>query len=96
VIWGKVQRRGVDVNTPKNGSRVGVLCFGGISEIHAELRREYIWGNSDLLFFEDLGGFPREYIEEGGHYVCTLCVLRESFMSMGWVLWTLLTHWEVI
>jgi hypothetical protein len=39
------QRRGVHVNIPKRGSRVGVLCFGGIWVFHAVLRREFIWGN---------------------------------------------------
>jgi hypothetical protein len=29
-FWRKVQRRGVDVNIPKRGSRGGETCFGGI------------------------------------------------------------------
>jgi hypothetical protein len=30
-IFGEgVQRRGADVNIPKNGSRVGEICIGGI------------------------------------------------------------------
>jgi hypothetical protein len=49
VFWGKIQRRGVDVNVPKIGSRVGGLCFGGILGIYAELRREFGWGNLDLV-----------------------------------------------
>jgi hypothetical protein len=32
----------------------------------------------------------------GGTTWCVFCVLRESFVSMGWVLWTLLTHCRVI
>jgi hypothetical protein len=35
IFWGRifgsrVQRRGVNVNIPKNGSRAGEFCFGGI------------------------------------------------------------------
>jgi hypothetical protein len=37
---GRVQRRGVHVNTPKKGSRDGEICFGGILVFHAVLRRE--------------------------------------------------------
>jgi hypothetical protein len=39
-LEGVVQRRGVHVNIPEIGSRVGVFMFGGIYEIHAVLRRE--------------------------------------------------------
>jgi hypothetical protein len=60
------QRRGAHVSVPKIGSRVGLLCFGGISEFYAELRREFCWGNLDLNFFEFLGGDLRECTEEGG------------------------------
>jgi hypothetical protein len=42
---GELQRRGVRVKLPEIGSRDGVFCFGGISGIYAELRREYCWGN---------------------------------------------------
>jgi hypothetical protein len=35
-----VQRRGAHVNTPKLGSRDGEISFGGISRIHAVLRRK--------------------------------------------------------
>jgi D-arabinose 1-dehydrogenase-like Zn-dependent alcohol dehydrogenase len=42
-FWGKVQRRGGRVNTPKNGSRVGVLCTWGNLEFCAELRRILEW-----------------------------------------------------
>jgi hypothetical protein len=41
IFWGVVQRRGGRVNTPKLGSRDGVLCFGGIMGFYAELRREF-------------------------------------------------------
>jgi hypothetical protein len=78
VFWGgQVQRRGVHVNTPKIGSRVGVNCFGGILRFHAELRRESCWGNWDLVFFEVMGGYPRGATEEGGHSCVTLCDLGE-------------------
>jgi hypothetical protein len=61
-----VQRRGVHVNTPKNGSRVGEFCFGGILGFYAELRREIIWGKLNSLFFGVLFEVPRRAIEEGG------------------------------
>jgi hypothetical protein len=54
------------VNTPKIGSRAALLCFGGISGFCAELRREFIWGNLDLTFFDVLVGVPRGFTEEGG------------------------------
>jgi hypothetical protein len=73
-FWGKVRRRGTDVNTPKIGSRGGKCCFGGILRFHADLRRECFWGNLVLAFFGGLGGVPRESIEEGGHSVLLLCV----------------------
>jgi hypothetical protein len=69
-FWDRVQRRGADVNTPKNGSRDGQMCFGGISEIHADLRRELFRGNLKLVFFWGLFGFPRGGTEEGGPMVC--------------------------
>jgi hypothetical protein len=65
VIWGKVQRRGVDVSPPEIGSRDGVLCIGGISKIYAELRRELGRGNLRWGFFGGLGGFPREGVRRG-------------------------------
>jgi hypothetical protein len=74
VFWGKVRRRGVHVSTLKIGSRVGLKCIGGILGFYADLRRELGWGNFKLDFFEGLGGFPRETIEEGGQTVCILGV----------------------
>jgi hypothetical protein len=68
-FWDLVQRRGVDVNTPEKGSRGNVFCFGGIYGFYAELRREIIWGNLDLLFFGFLAGDPRGDGEEGGNCV---------------------------
>jgi hypothetical protein len=38
--------------------------------IYAELRREFFWGNWNLVFFEVMGGYPRGATEEGG----TMCV----------------------
>jgi hypothetical protein len=67
---GEVQRRGVHVNTPKIGSRVGQMCFGGILEIHAVLRRDLFWGNLFWGFLGVLLGVPRSATEEGGHLVC--------------------------
>jgi hypothetical protein len=37
IFEGPVQRRGADVNIPEIGSRVGQLCFGGISGFYAVL-----------------------------------------------------------
>jgi hypothetical protein len=65
-FWGAGQRRGTHVSTPKIGSRVGVYCFGGILWFYADLRRELIWRNLNLMFFEVLTGVPREGTEEGG------------------------------
>jgi hypothetical protein len=42
------------------------MCFGGISEIHAVLRREFGWRNFKLEFFWGLFEVPREVTEEGG------------------------------
>jgi hypothetical protein len=54
------------VRTPKIGSRDGVLSFGGIWRIYADLRRESFWGNLKMGFFEVLSGSPRVLTEEGG------------------------------
>jgi hypothetical protein len=82
-IWGKVRTRGTHVNVPKIGSRVGVLCFGGILGICAELRRELVWGNFNLDFFGVLVGVPRGVIEEGGHCVTFLCVGEFIVCQLG-------------
>jgi hypothetical protein len=50
-FWDLVQRRGVDVNTPKIGSRDGEKCSGGIWGFYAELRRESFGGNLNLAIF---------------------------------------------
>jgi hypothetical protein len=63
---GQVQRRGTHVNVPEIGSRVGVYCFGGNLGIYADLRREFIWRNLKLVFFEVLAVDPRGALEEGG------------------------------
>jgi hypothetical protein len=34
---------------------------------HADLRRECVWGNLDLMFFGVLVEFPRGPTEEGGN-----------------------------
>jgi hypothetical protein len=36
-FWNVVQRRGVHVNIPEIGSRVGGICFGGILWFYAVL-----------------------------------------------------------
>jgi hypothetical protein len=51
LFWRKFQRRGVDVNTLKRGSRAGEFSFGGISGFCAELRRELFWRNLNSVFF---------------------------------------------
>jgi hypothetical protein len=64
----RVQRRGADVSTPEIGSRGAVFCFGGISGVYADLRRELDWGNLEFGFFGVFLGVPRRAIEEGGHF----------------------------
>jgi hypothetical protein len=91
-FWGgQVQRRGADVNTPKIGSRVGEVCFGGIWGVHAVLRRELGWGNLDLAFFGVLLVGPRGPTEEGGHYVCISVQLGE--LGVGFIGCTPLCKW---
>jgi hypothetical protein len=74
-LWfgGRVQRRGTHVNPLKIGSRGDKKCFGGISAFHAELRRELVWGNLDLVVFWLLGGSPRGGREEGDHLCFPRC-----------------------
>jgi hypothetical protein len=69
----ELQRRGAHVNVPKIGSRAGEICFGGIYVFHADLRRDFIWGNLNWGFFWVLGVSPREAIEEGGPLVQLVC-----------------------
>jgi hypothetical protein len=82
-FWGKRQRRGVDVRTLEKGSRGGERCFGGIFGNRAELRREWCWGNWDLIVFCVLGVEPRKGVEEGGPMVCVLCELGPVCLWMG-------------
>jgi hypothetical protein len=74
----RIQRRGVHVSIPKIGSRAGLYCFGGIWGPHADLRREFEWGNFNLGFFWVLFVVPRRYTEEGDH-LCSLCVVWGNF-----------------
>jgi hypothetical protein len=67
------------VNTPKIGSRVGGNCFGGILRFHAELRREFEGGDWELVSFEVSGRWAHVGGEEGGQFVCFLCVLGDLF-----------------
>jgi hypothetical protein len=74
---GQIQRRGTHVSTPEIGSRVGELCFGGISGIYADLRRELFWGEFEIGVFGVLLGVPTWGCEEGGHY----CVFEGIYWS---------------
>jgi hypothetical protein len=74
------------VSTPKIGSRGELFCFGGILGFHADLRRELIWRNLDLVFFGILGWVPRESIEEGGHLCYSFVLLGELKCQLGVVL----------
>jgi hypothetical protein len=73
----QVQRRGVHVNIPKIGSRVGAFCFGENLGFCAELRRELRGGNWNLGTFWGLGGSPRRCTEEGGPFMCQFVYLGE-------------------
>jgi hypothetical protein len=86
-FWGAVQRRGGRVNIPEIGSRVGETCFGGIQRFYAELRREYFWGNLDLMFFGGLGGFPRGGVRRGGNNGVVLGEFKFGLLSFkcAWV-----------
>jgi hypothetical protein len=85
VIWGNFSRRGTHVNTPKIGSRVGEIVFGGISEIYADLRRESFGRNLKLSFFGVLVVVPRGAVEEGGQLVCILCNFGVVLLcGVGW------------
>jgi hypothetical protein len=54
--------------------------------IYAELRREFFWGNLVLVFFEGLGGDPREVSEEGGQLVClSVCLGEFNCVTGGFV-----------
>jgi hypothetical protein len=79
-IWGRVQRRGARVNTPKIGSRDGGNCFGGIQRFHADLRRDLFRGNLKWDFFEVVGGNPRGVTEEGGTTWCFLGEFRGTLL----------------
>jgi hypothetical protein len=57
---------------------------------HADLRREFWWGNLDLMFFGVLGGDPRSAIEEGGHWCAFGGTLGQLSGFCG-----LLTHYKV-
>jgi hypothetical protein len=78
------QRRGAHVSVPKIGSRGAHLCFGGISGSYADLRREWVWGNLDLMVFWFLGVSPREVTEEGGTFVRSPCAFGGTF-NVIWV-----------
>jgi hypothetical protein len=81
---GRVQRRGVHVNIPKIGSRVGIKCFGGISGFYAELRRECFWRNWNLVIFEVLVEGPRREVRRGDRCVFLSCVWGNLSVELGW------------
>jgi hypothetical protein len=56
------------VSTLEIGSRGDVFCFWGNLRFYAKLRREFGWGNFDLVFLEDLFVGPRRGCEEGGTF----------------------------
>jgi hypothetical protein len=84
IFEGPVQRRGGRVNTPEIGSRDGINCFGGISGFHAELRREFKWGNFNLVVFGFLGGGPRGTVRRGGTMVFIWGNVLGYFPECGW------------
>jgi hypothetical protein len=89
-FWRNFWRRGVDVNTPKIGSRGEGKCLGEFLEIYAVLRRECFWRNSDLGFLKVLFGCPRGCIEEGGPLVLLRVCFRGILRVWGWFLLGLL------
>jgi hypothetical protein len=66
------------VSTLEIGSRGDIFCFWGNLRFYAELRREFGWGNFDLVFLEDLFVGPRRGWEEGGPFSVPLSDLGES------------------
>jgi hypothetical protein len=81
-FWeGGFQRRGADVSVPEIGSRVGQKCFGGISGIYADSRRELKWGNLNLSFAR-VSTWGRW---GGGGSLCTLgqCLVCVGFRFCG-------------
>jgi hypothetical protein len=60
-----IQRRGTHVNSPEIGSRGDAFCIGGIYEIHADLRREFFWGNFIWVIFWVLFVEPRGVVRRG-------------------------------
>jgi hypothetical protein len=82
IFGGRVQRRGGRVSTPEIGSRGAEICFGGILRFHADLRREFYWGNLVWVFFWVVGGVPRRDVEEGGH-LCAFSVQLGEFICVN-------------
>jgi hypothetical protein len=79
-VWGKVQRRGTDVIVPEIGSRGEEKCFGGISGFHAVLRREFGWGNLDLVNLGFLSGGLTWGWRRGGN-LCAIWVWGNGFVN---------------
>jgi hypothetical protein len=80
----EIQRRGVHVNVPEIGSRAREFCFGGIQRFYAELRRELFRRNLNWGFLKVLLVGSRGVIEEGGHYVFTMCFWGNLSVNRSW------------
>jgi hypothetical protein len=79
-VWRKLQRRGTHVNVPEIGSRGEEKCFGGISGIYAVLRREFGWGNLDLVNLGFLSGGLTWGWRRGDH-LCAIWVWGNGFVN---------------
>jgi hypothetical protein len=84
IFWRNFWRRGTHVNTPKNGSRGDKKCLGEFWGVYAELRRESVWGNLKIDFFEFLLVVPRRDTEEGGHS-CVFFGFSCQLVGFNWV-----------
>jgi hypothetical protein len=77
LFWGKVQRRGADVNVPKIGSRDGVCCsWGNLRVLRCFTKRIYL----EELRFGGFWGFwavGLRGVGGGGALMCFLCVLGD-------------------
>jgi hypothetical protein len=89
IFEGQVQRRGVHVNTPKIGSRVGELCLEEFYWFYAVLRRESIWGNFNLVNLGFLSGGLTWACEEGGPFSVFIACLGEFIgpIELVWGIW---------
>jgi hypothetical protein len=56
------------------------MFFGGILRIYAKLRRDFVWGEFKLEFFEIVGVGPRGWFEEGGPISVNFGFLGEFYL----------------